>query len=187
MTRIRPPHTFEPRTLINISSSRSIGLLINQPTMADNDDDDLDAFFDDVENAVKEVQEEEKADDIAKNNDTSQSHETKTTTQDVADNEREEHQRPAKRVKAREIYRGIVRTSYFYMHLHCPLLALHHLQQRHSIMQFHLLHLHHQPTTTIAMLSNHHHHYHQIQMHNPIHPRNHTSVPRRARHGPIQH
>ena len=31
--------------------------------MADNDDDDLDAFFDDVENAVKEVQEEE-ADEV---------------------------------------------------------------------------------------------------------------------------
>ena len=63
--------------------------------MADNDDDDLDAFFDDVENAVKEVQEEE-ADDIAKNHDTS--HET-ATKDDVADNEREEQERPAKRVK----------------------------------------------------------------------------------------
>ena len=67
--------------------------------MADNDDDDLDAFFDDVENAVKEVQEEEeeaaaenKADDIAKDNDTS--HEQTISTSGI-----EEQERPAKRVK----------------------------------------------------------------------------------------
>lgn len=67
--------------------------------MADNDDDDLDAFFDDVENAVKEVQEEEeeaaaenKADDIAKNNDTS--HEQTISTSGI-----EEQERPTKRVK----------------------------------------------------------------------------------------
>ena len=73
--------------------------------MADNDDDDLDAFFDDVENAVKEVQEEEEGEtaasekaDIAKNNnDTSHV----TATKDVAtyNGREEEQQRPAKRVK----------------------------------------------------------------------------------------
>jgi len=69
--------------------------------MADNDDDNL-RIFDDVENVVKEVQEEEQTTaekiDIAK---TDTTHEpTTSTTNEVVDYDcREEEQRPAKRVK----------------------------------------------------------------------------------------
>ena len=68
--------------------------------MADNDDDNL-RIFDDVENVVKEVQEEEQTTaekiDIAKTNTTHEP--TTSTTNEVVDDCREEEQRPAKRVK----------------------------------------------------------------------------------------
>ena len=68
--------------------------------MADNDDDNL-RIFDDVENVVKEVQEDEQTTaekiDIAKTNTTHEP--TTSTTNEVVDDCREEEQRPAKRVK----------------------------------------------------------------------------------------
>lgn len=70
--------------------------------MADNADDDLDAFFDDVDNAVKEVQEEEKESAATKDGGGKNNNETitaTTTETTITNNQSTEQQRPAKRIK----------------------------------------------------------------------------------------
>ncbi|KAL7427807.1 hypothetical protein ACHAXM_001007 [Skeletonema potamos] len=82
-------------------------------------DDDLDAFFDDVENAVKEVQEEEEAtinnesepkqDNSSSGNQTSSATRTKLQQQQTEEEAEEEQQRPVKRVKVVAASSGAVK------------------------------------------------------------------------------
>jgi hypothetical protein len=93
--------------------------LCGEPILIITMDDDLDAFFDDVENAVKEVQEEERTDNeppvttTAVEKDTSsssasviKSQKTKATDQEI---EEAEQQRPVKRAKVVAASSGAVK------------------------------------------------------------------------------